>query len=179
MNNCKNECPILSASLVTLTRGKYAVVDTEMLPLVDEHKWYCLGVPRYIRAARSKTTGGVKRTYLMHRVITGLKHGDERVVDHINHNSLDNRVSNMRVCKQSQNTMNVISTTGSSRFKGVSWQTKARRWASYIRVNKRRIHLGYFKDEWSAAEAYNKKALELFGEFALLNEWKELNSDDR
>ena len=57
----------------------------------------------------------------------------------------------------------------SSQYKGVSYFKQTNKWISYITYNNKRIHLGLFKNELKAAIAYNKKAIELFGEFAYLN----------
>ena len=57
----------------------------------------------------------------------------------------------------------------SSKYKGVSWSTRDKRWVAAIKFNYKRIGLGYHKLETEAAKAYNEKAKELFGEFAWLN----------
>lgn len=58
----------------------------------------------------------------------------------------------------------------SSKYKGVCWANREKLWRSTITLNYKQVSLGYFKHEKDAAIAYNKKALELFGEFAFLNE---------
>ena len=58
----------------------------------------------------------------------------------------------------------------SSRFKGVSWHKGRRRWVAQIRKDGKHQHLGYFVCEKEAAAAYNAAAIELFGEFAKINE---------
>ena len=57
----------------------------------------------------------------------------------------------------------------SSKFKGVCFNKQVKKWQAYIRFNGKLIHLGRYKSELVAAEAYDKKAVELFGEFANLN----------
>ena len=66
--------------------------------------------------------------------------------------------------------MHTISNKGSSKYKGVSWYSSRNKWYSYIHFNYEKIHIGYFENEKEAALAYNKKAKELFGEYAYLNE---------
>lgn len=106
---------------------------------------------------------------LMHRLIMAAK--PEVYIDHINHDGLYNCRSNLRKCSKSENGMNRRPTKGSSsNFKGVSFNKKAIKFVAYIRIRGRRIHLGSFKTETEAALAYNKAAVEHFGEFALLNE---------
>lgn len=59
---------------------------------------------------------------------------------------------------------------GRSRFKGVAWNGKYKRWTAQINLHGRRWHLGTFRDETEAALAYNKAATEIHGEFARINE---------
>ncbi len=58
----------------------------------------------------------------------------------------------------------------SSLFRGVNWNKKNRKWKAYIRPNGHQVHLGFFDSEKDAALAYNQKANELYGEYALLND---------
>ncbi len=58
----------------------------------------------------------------------------------------------------------------SSKYKGVSWNKEKKKWSATIRYNKKSIHIAYFTEEKMAAIAYNKKAKELRGEYAYLNE---------
>lgn len=57
-----------------------------------------------------------------------------------------------------------------SPFVGVSWNKKNQNWKSTIYKDKKQYHIGFFEDQLAAAEAYNKKAIELFGEYANLND---------
>lgn len=57
----------------------------------------------------------------------------------------------------------------SSQFKGVTWRTAAKKWQSQIVGDGKRFYLGVYSCEHEAAHAYNKKAIELHGEFAVLN----------
>jgi hypothetical protein len=91
------------------------------------------------------------------------------VVDHINRNKRDNRRCNLRVCTQVENMRNRCSTYGSSKFKGVSWDARRKKWMAAIHINGTQIRIGFFADEVDAAKAYDRKARELFGEFAYLN----------
>ena len=93
-------------------------------------------------------------------------------VDHINHNKTDNQPCNLRYITRQQNLMNRTKQTRrqtSSQFKGVHLQKKTGKWKGQIRFNKIPIHLGTFSDEEEAALAYDRKAQELFGEYAVLN----------
>jgi hypothetical protein len=103
----------------------------------------------------------------MHREIAGAPKG--MVVDHIDGNELNNRRSNLRVCTVSQNHQNRRRTWGRSRYKGVCFLKKRNKWKAEIMVNRKHIHIGCFDEEEEAAKAYDKKAAELFGEFAYFN----------
>lgn len=107
------------------------------------------------------------KSTLYHRLITNAP--KNRIVDHKNHNTLDNRKENLRLCTRSQNMWNRKRTTGTSKYKGVYWWTERNGWASAIYLNNKRIYLGVYNSEKKAAEIYNQKAKELFGEFACLN----------
>jgi hypothetical protein len=93
-------------------------------------------------------------------------------VDHIDNNYLNNQKSNLRIVTRNQNCMNrrkQANTT--SKYKGVAWNGS--KWTSYITVNRKRIYLGYYKLEKTAAKKYNEAALKYFGEFAHINKIEE------
>jgi len=147
-------------------KGKFTLVDDEDYEELMKYKWYLstLGYP-----VKHKMESGVYKITLLHRLIMNAKKG--LVIDHINHNTLDNQKINLRECTHAQNMQNKISITGVSKFKGAYFNKdrKSKKWWSYIRYNNKKIFLGTFKTELEAAKAYNAKALELFGQFAHLN----------
>jgi hypothetical protein len=105
----------------------------------------------------------------LHRLILGAQPGD--VVDHINHNKLDNRRCNLRLAGRTGNSRNRLPNKG-NRFKGVRLVPSGRYQASiYFTENGKRFfkHLGTFITEREAAQAYNTAATILFGEYAWLN----------
>lgn len=75
----------------------------------------------------------------------------------------------MRISTYSQNGANQIPKKKTSKYKGVCWYKAGNKWVAYIRKNNKKQHLGYHDLEVDAAKAYDKKAKELFGEFALVN----------
>ena len=90
--------------------------------------------------------------------------------DHIDFDGLNNKKSNLRFCTHQQNMMNKRKCKNlSSKFKGVTWDESSKKWMSRIRYKNKCYPLGRFKNEIDAARAYDKKALELFAEFALTN----------
>ena len=92
-------------------------------------------------------------------------------VDHINHNRLDNRKCNLRVCTHQQNMQNRAKGGGMSKYKGVVFDKRPlnKPWISQITTNHKHHKLGYFKTELEAAKQYNCAARILFGQFALEN----------
>ena len=106
----------------------------------------------------------------MHRQIMKAPKG--MVVDHIDGNGLNNRRSNLRICTPRQNQWNrcpLKTRKQTSPFKGVQYPTGKSRPYARIQYNGKTIHIGVFDSEVEAAQAYDRKAVELFGEFAYLN----------
>jgi len=97
------------------------------------------------------------------------------VVDHKSHNKLDNTRDSLLVCTQQENCFNRSKRNGScSRFHGVTYSKSMRKWVARITFQGRRFHLGGFVKEVEAARAYDRAAVEFFGESARLNfpeEW--------
>lgn len=106
---------------------------------------------------------------LMHREITQCPDGLH--VDHINHNTLDNRRKNLRHCTIQQNQFNRIKRgiNTTSQYKGVSYDRSRRGWAAFGRIGYKTKNLGRFSSEEEAARAYDEWAKSNYGEFHQLN----------
>ena len=154
---------------IPLTKGQFAIVDAEDYEKLAGYKWYAEKKGRTFYAERTDRGVRKNRNIPMHREILGAPKG--KIVDHINHNGLDNRRANLRLVTIEQNTWNTRKKSGhcSSQYKGVSWQKSSGRWKSIIVYKGKWIFIGYFDDEELAAKAYDAKARELFGEYAALN----------
>jgi hypothetical protein len=88
---------------------------------------------------------------------------DGFVVDHINRDKLDNRLSNLRVTTQQVNTQNTAGkTTGASRYRGVYFDRRRGRWYAQVKFEGVRHHGGCFGSEAEAATAAEALRAKLF-----------------
>jgi hypothetical protein len=165
-----------------LTKGYFAMVDDEDYEMLSKFKWYA-NIPHRggVRAFKNATKANNFR--FMHRMIMGVT--DPKVlIDHIDHNPLNNQKRNLRLCNDSQSACNTRSAKNStSKYLGVSFHcviknyktkqgiktSRSVGWRATIFKNYKQIYIGRFQSEKEAALAYNKKAIELHGEFANLN----------
>jgi hypothetical protein len=152
---------------IKLTQGKIALVDDEDFGYLNQFKWCTYkGGNSYYASRQSEGSHRTRKIIIMHRLI--MKTPDNMVVDHIDHNGLNNQKSNMRNCTHAQNLMNQSKNANNPlKYKGV--HRSHYKFESCITFNKERIYIGHFDTEELAAIAYNRKAKELFGEFACLN----------
>jgi len=88
-------------------------------------------------------------------------------IDHINMNTSDNRMENLRLATKSQNAANRRVTRASkSKLKGVSWSKAADKWVGQICVDNNRLYLGVFDCPAAAHLAYVVASDKHFGVFA-------------
>lgn len=120
---------------------------------------------------------GIDRSiYLTHRLAWLYMVGKfpKEHLDHLNRVSTDNRWENLRECNYAQNGSNTTKyKNNTSGFKGVCWNKNAQKWRSQIKYEGKTHYIGSFSNKIDAAKAYNKKTLEIFGEFAYQNIIKE------
>ena len=144
--------------LIPLGNNKFTKVDNEDFERLKDINWY------YTKTGYAHN----KQLGKMHRYI--MNPSKDMVVDHINHDTLDNRRSNLRICTIQENNCNTASREGaSSHFKGVSFNKLSGKYEAYITHKGLREYLGLYDTEEEAGLAYNKRAIELYGEFAKLN----------
>lgn len=144
---------------IPLSRGLVAIVDDEDFDWLNQWKWYAgnNGKARTMYAIRMAAVEGKRRKFRMHREIMNPPDGME--VDHINHNGLDNRRSNLRIVTSSQNSRNTRKprTGRTSKYKGVTYEKDrvghVARWRVGIRINGKHKWLGRFRTEVEAARA--------------------------
>ena len=133
-----------------------------LVTLVDDDDWKNL-----IKFPWHFSTSGVRHKHIyMHRMI--MNPSSDVQIDHIDCNPLNNQKSNLRCVTNTQNQHNKkIQCNNTSGFKGVSWY--ANKWVARIRINGVKTHLGRFDKIEDAAAAYEKAAIQYFGEFARIN----------
>lgn len=151
---------------VPLTKGQVAIISSESAELVGRYNWIAIPSRTGYYAI---TWIGAARCESMHRMV--MDAGPSQKVDHRDHNTLRNTIDNLRPATNRQNQQNRLPPKNSrSGLKGVSRDKRDRRWRATITLpGGKRKSLGGYVDKFDAARAYDKAALELFGEFACTN----------
>ena len=128
----------------------YTLVSAADAEFVSQWRWR---IGPYGYAMRAFRVDGRLSSVFLHRELLGLKKGDGLEVDHINRARLDNRRENLRAIPKGVNQQNRPSYRGSSsRFRGVSWHVGKKMWSARVKVEGKRLNLGYFASEEDAAD---------------------------
>lgn len=116
------------------------------------------------------------KPYLAHRIIFLWHHGYlPDMIDHIDRDKRNNRIENLRESTLSENNINKVKVKSingnkpSSQYKGVSWEQDRKKWRVTIMKDGKKVYLGRFINEIDAAKVYNIAAIDLHGEFVILN----------
>jgi hypothetical protein len=145
---------------VTLTKGQESMIDAEDAERVGEHDWSAMpnSTGGYYATCGVKGPDGKRRTTYLHRFVTDAPQG--KVVDHVNHDTLDNRKGNLRVGSNRDNSFNRrgparLSSTG---HRGVTTHTTREGYKMYVA----RVTIAkYFPHTPEGLEAAAAKAREL------------------
>jgi hypothetical protein len=152
--------------LIPLGDGFYAYVDKDDYEWLSQWTWHAYGDGYAGRREKGKLIA-------MHREIMKAPKG--MLVDHADGNRANNCRWNLRVCTYAQNQHNKRKQHGaSSQFKGVTYSKRYDKWRAHCRAEGWPCHISYCDDEVEAARAYDRAAVERFGEFARPNfpeEW--------
>lgn len=105
---------------------------------------------------------------MLHRFLMNCP--DDMVVDHINHDKLDNRKSNLRTCSRQENNLNInVRSNNTSSVTGVSWDKKSHKWRAYIFLNRKQLESKFFDDFNDAVRFRKNLEIKYFGEFRNVN----------
>ncbi len=158
------------AKTIPLTKGKSTTVSDEDYDYLMQWKWSAMRAGHCWYAQRSTWDSASKRSYgiFMHRIIAA-RAGLPRSAryDHEDCDGLNNQRENIRPCSASQNRGNSRKGNGKlSRFKGVTWHKKNRKWQAQIHCGEKFFYLGQFTSEESAHQAYAAAARVYYLDFA-------------
>jgi hypothetical protein len=91
-----------------------------------------------------------------------------KIIDHIDRDSTNNRIENLRLVEVYINNAN-RETWGKSRWKGVSWWASERKWVAQVTLSGHRFFIGRFTDEIEAAIAFNLFTWPWLGNYGVYN----------
>lgn len=168
MSRLKNKYVIDDDVAYMHTSGGIVLIDPEDVERVSRFYWAVMVRGDVSSAIWDKDTK--KASHLkLHRFIMSAPVG--MVVDHINHDPLDNRKSNLRICTTSQNGKNLrIKKNNTSGYPGVRWQEDRKKWRAEIKLDYKNLFLGRYDTKAEAIQARRNAEVELYGDYAPLNE---------
>jgi hypothetical protein len=145
----------------------WALVDDSDYEWLNQWRWSANrdNLTGMFYAVRHSPLVDGKRTLIqMHGLILDTPKGMH--TDHIDHDTLNNQRSNLRVATNSQNQGNQkLRADNKSGYKGVSWNKKEKKWAAKMIHQGKQIFVGYFVDPKEASVAHSKASKQYFGEF--------------
>lgn len=150
---------------IPLTQGKFALIDSVDLTLVESRRWCAIRLEGGIWYAQSSIwVNGRSTSMYMHRLILGTPRGMK--TDHRDGDGLNNRRSNLRSATHSENMRNAKCRVDSrSGYKGVRFVPQTGHWIARLATKR----VGTFATAEEAARAYDAAATDLYGEFARTN----------
>jgi len=98
--------------------------------------------------------------YLCHHVVWTLFNGlipELRIIDHIDRNGHNNRIENLNLKTSSENSFN-RSPCGVSKYNGVSWFARDKKWLARLGTKNGFVFLGYHNTELEAAVIWDRAA---------------------
>ena len=136
---------------IPITKGQTLLLDKEDFIRLPKRKIFAQWSPRTgSYYARFNNGNGYKP--LIHRFVLGLTKGDRLQVDHVNHETLDNRKENLQILPASENQMSRrLFSSNTTGYKGVSFHKRDKKFQAYRQDQQHRVYLGYFD---TAEEAY-------------------------
>lgn len=149
---------------------KFFMFDIEDFSIISKYTWY-LSNNGYVISSTYK--GNSTSVDFIHRIVMRLNSADERCIDHINHDTLDNRKANLRICTiQNNNCNKELLSRNTSSITGVDYIKKLMKWRARINVNGTSIHLGVFESFNDAIKARKDAEDKYYGEYSYDNSMK-------
>jgi hypothetical protein len=152
--------PVSGARWISLTQGKFALIDEEDFKRVSQHAW-CSAKGRSTWYAKSYfKQNGTRRSIKLHQFILSPKSGV--LIDHKDQNGLNCRKENLRPATEAQNRMNTMKKLGQTKYKGVAILPNGK-FRAMISYDNNYKYLGSFRTPEEAARVYDAKAREVHG----------------
>lgn len=151
------------SKIIKAHHGQEILVDDEDFEFLSLFVWKVMLKVKTYSDVQSTHFGKIVR---MSRMVMKAQPG--QIVDHKNGNTFDNRKENLRFCNSKENSRNIGKRKGNytSKYKGVYWNKRSKKWCTKISTDYGIKFLGYFKIEKDAVRAYNKAAAIYHKEFA-------------
>lgn len=145
------------------------LVDKEDFDIVSKYQWHIEDSRKDIQYAQTNIgTRSAPKSLRIHRLLMP----DSIQVDHINHNGLDNRKSNLRACNNRENNCNkdFSNKPPKSGYTGIRYNEKVGNYYVRIMVHKKEISLGHYNNLDDALEARKQAEIQYFGKFRYSDE---------
>jgi hypothetical protein len=139
----------------TYSNGKFRYTQKQKIlkPCINTGGYYIVNLFKNSKSKTFQVHQLVAMAFLNHKLC-----GHKLVVNHINFNKLDNRLTNLEIISQREN-CNKKHIKSSSKHTGVTWNKNAKKWKSHIVINGKQKYLGYFINEIDAYNAYQNELL--------------------
>lgn len=161
------------AAWLVATDGARLTVDPAFLPLVRQHAWYPVPVEGGPPVYAAKVGGA--SVYLAHLVFGQVAHGPQRkvVLSFLDKDPRNCRLANLSPMDVGLSRQRAKQPkrggTATSKYRGVARDPRTGRFRASLSKDYRKIYLGTFEEEEAAARAYDKAAMEHYGDRAVLN----------
>jgi len=151
--------------LITTSTNHRIIVSQEDYEFYLVNKWHVSKFGYLVRRIDTKTI-----IWFSREVAKRMGLDTTKIIDHIDRNRLNNSRDNLRAATKQQNNSNKSKpATNTSGYKGVYFDNKAKKWRSQISIKNQTKYLGIFTDIVDAAKAYDRAAIEIYGDFACPN----------
>lgn len=154
---------------IPLQNGEYAIVDKEDYERVSKYNWVLSNDSQNTLRVTARNPA-LRRNVRLNHFVLKLDDRKRSIVIHKNKDKLDFRKENLEITHEETGFYISGARQGSkSKYKGVGWYERDKKWQAMIMVNGKAIYLGRYETEEEAARIYNNAALKHFGEHAFQN----------